>query len=171
MGCLKIIRINRVNHAMSGSDGRLGDLTAEMLDKHWAVNTRSSILLAQSFMKQHVKTQRGQIIFMTSGQSLGPMPGEIAYATSKGALSEITLTLSDQLADENITVNTVNPGPVDTGYLDEESWEAVAAKFPFGRFGEPEDPARLIAWLLTEEASWITGQVIHSEGGFGRWRS
>ena len=159
------------NHAMSGSDGRLGDLTVEMLDKHWAVNTRSSILLAQSFMKQHEKNQIGQIIFMTSGQSLGPMPGEIAYATAKGALSEITLTLSDQLADENITVNTVNPGPVDTGYLDEESWEAVAAKFPFGRFGEPEDPARLIAWLLTEEASWITGQVIHSEGGFGRWRS
>lgn len=158
------------NHALSGSDGTLGELTAGMLDKHWAVNTRSSILLAQFFAEQHDDASRGQLVFMTSGQSLGPMPGEIAYAAAKGALAEITLTMSNQLADENLTVNTVNPGPVDTGYLDEETWDAVKSKFPFGRFGQPEDPAKLIAWLLTEEASWITGQVIHSEGGFGRWR-
>lgn len=158
------------NHALSGSDGALGELTADMLDKHWAVNTRSSILLAQAFVDLHVAESRGQIIFMTSGQRLGPMPGEIAYATAKGALAEITLTLSDQLADANITVNTVNPGPVDTGYLDNETWDIIKSKFPFGRFGQPEDSARLIAWLLTEEASWITGQIINSEGGFGRWR-
>ena len=158
------------NHALSGSDGALGELTPDILDKNWAVNTRSSLLLAQHFAILHDSNSRGQIIFMTSGQSLGPMPGEVAYAATKGALSEITLTLSDQLADENITVNTVNPGPVDTGYLDEETWKVVKEKFPFGRYGQPEDPARLIAWLLTEEASWITGQVINSEGGFGRWR-
>lgn len=158
------------NHALSGSDGALGELTADMLDKHWAVNTRSSLLLAQFFAKQYDAASRGKIIFMSSGQRLGPIPGEIAYAAAKGALAEITLTLSDQLADENITVNTVNPGPVDTGYLAEESWIEVKSKFPFGRFGQPEDPAKLIAWLLTEEASWITGQIINSEGGFGRWR-
>ncbi|RFB13528.1 SDR family oxidoreductase [Bacillus sp. HNG] len=159
------------NHAMSGSDGALGELTVEMLDKHWAVNARSSILLAQSFAKQHDPTLgRGRIIFMSSGQRLGPMQGEIAYAASKGALADLTLTISDQLADQNITVNTVNPGPVDTGYMTKELWENLKPMFPFGRMGQPEDPARLIAWLLTEEASWITGQIINTEGGFGRWR-
>ncbi|MEH7383585.1 SDR family oxidoreductase [Bacillus sp. JJ1533] len=159
------------NHAMSGSDGAIGELTVEMLDQHWAVNARSSILLAQYFAKQHdPQTGRGRIIFMTSGQRLGPMYGEVAYVASKGALADLTLTISDQLADQNITVNTVNPGPVDTGYMTKEVWENLKPMFPFGRMGQPEDPARLISWLLTEEASWITGQIINTEGGFGRWR-
>jgi len=146
------------NHALSGSDGAIGELTAEMLDKHWAVNTRSTILLAQSFTEQHkAQMGRGDIIFITSGQRLGPMPGEVAYAAAKGALADITMTIADQLADKNIKVNTVNPGPVDTGYLNQEMWDMVKPMFPFGRFGYPEDPARLIAWLLTEESSWITG--------------
>lgn len=159
------------NHALSGSDGALGELTAEMLDKHYAINTRSSLLLAQSFMKQyHNEEQRGKIVFLTSGQQQGPMPGEVAYAAAKGAIAEIVLTLSDQLAERNITINAVNPGPVDTGYLIEDNWQEVRAKFPFERFGKPEDAANLISWLLTDEASWITGQVINSEGGFARWR-
>jgi len=159
------------NHALSGRDGAIGDLTAEMLDKHWAINARSSILLAQYFAAQHdPEAGRGKIIFMTSGQRMGPMPGEIAYASAKGALADITLTIADQLADQNITVNTINPGPVDTGYLNNEMWETVRAKFPLGRFGQPEDAANLVTWLLTEEASWITGQIINSEGGFGRYR-
>ncbi len=157
------------NHALSGNDGPLGSLTAAMLDCHYAVNTRSSILLAQAFMLR--ERPSGRIIFMTSGQRLGPLPGEVAYAASKGAIADVTLTLADQLADRNITVNTVNPGPVDTGYLDEATRVEISPKFPFGRFGNPQDPARLIAWLLTDEAAWITGQVINSEGGFARWRS
>jgi len=115
----------------------------------------------------------GRIVFMTSGQDLGPMPGEVAYAASKGALASITQTLADQLADRGITVNTVNPGPVDTGYAafadQPDAHEAVRRHFPQGRWGAPDDPARLIAWLVTDEAAWITGQVINSEGGFRRW--
>ncbi|WP_295146993.1 SDR family oxidoreductase [Saccharopolyspora sp.] len=159
------------NHARSGSDGALGELDAEVLDGHWAVNTRSSILLAQAFAAHHDGRPGGRVVFLTSGQQLGPMPGEVAYAAAKGALAEITLTLSDQLADSGITVNTVNPGPVQTGYLGERDWHVVAPMFPFGRYGEPDDPARLIAWLSTDEARWITGQVINTEGGFARWRT
>lgn len=158
------------NHARSGGDGALGELTAGHLDGHWAVNTRSSLLLAQEYAGQHEDGRPGRIVFLTSGQSLGPMPGEIAYAASKGALAEITLTIADQLAERGITVNTVNPGPVDTGYLDADDYERVRGMFPAGRVGEPDDAARLIAWLLTDEARWITGQVINSEGGFARWR-
>lgn len=158
------------NHAQSGLDGALGELDAELLDRHWAVNTRSSLLLTQAFAAQHDGRPGGRVVFLTSGQRQGPMPGEVAYAAAKGALAEVTLTVADQLADDGITVNAVNPGPVDTGYLDERTWQQVAAKFPFGRFGEPDDPARLIGWLLTDEARWVTGQVIDTEGGFRRWQ-
>jgi 3-oxoacyl-[acyl-carrier protein] reductase len=157
------------NHARSGGDGPLGILDAAMLDAHWAVNTRSAILLAQAFAAQHDGRPGGRIIFMTSGQELGPMTGEIAYAASKGALASITRTLADYLADRPITLNTINPGPVDTGYATPEGHEIVRRNFPQGRWGTPDDPARLIAWLATDEAAWITGQIINTEGGFRRF--
>lgn len=157
------------NQARSGGDGPLGTLDAGMLDAHWAVNTRSSILLAQCFAAQHDGRSGGRIVFMTSGQDLGPMNDEIAYATSKGALASITPTLADHLADRAVTVNCVNPGPVDTGYATAEVHDAVRRRFPQRRWGIPDDPARLVAWLCTDDAAWITGQVINSEGGFRRW--
>ena len=157
------------NHARGGGDGPLGALDAALLDAHWAVNTRSTILLTQAFAAQHDGRPGGRVIFMTSGQDLGPMTGEVAYAASKGALASITKTLADQLADQRITLNAVNPGPVDTGYAPPEAHEAVRRHFPGQRWGVPDDPARLIAWLVTDEAAWITGQVINSEGGFRRW--
>jgi len=157
------------NHARSGGDGPLGTLDAAMLDGHWAVNARSAILLAQAFAARHDGRPGGRIIFMTSGQDLGPMTGEIAYAASKGALASITRTLADSLADRPITLNTVNPGPVDTGYATPEAHEIVRRHFPQGRWGTPDDPARLIAWLTTDEAAWVTGQVINTEGGFRRF--
>lgn len=157
------------NHARSGGDGPLGSLDVTMLDAHWAVNTRATILLAQAFAAQHDGRPGGRIIFFTSGQDLGPMRDEVAYAASKGALASITRTLADQLADRPITLNTVNPGPVDTGYAPPDVHEGVRRRFPLGRWGSPDDPARLIAWLVTDDAAWITGQVINSEGGFRRW--
>lgn len=153
------------NQARSGSDGPLSAQTPEMLDAHWTVNARASLLLAQAFA---ALGRPGRLIFLTSGQNEGPMPGEVAYAASKGALWSITATLADELAGQGITVNAVNPGPVDTGYAPPDVLAAVATRFPAGRWGEPDDPARLIAWLATDESRWITGQVINTEGGFRR---
>lgn len=158
------------NHALTGDDGPLGEVTAEQLDVHWAVDARSSILLAQAFARQHDGRPGGSIVFLTSGQELGPLPGEVAYAAAKAAIAGLTTTIADELADLAIRVNTVNPGPVDTGYLTDDMWRIVAPMFPFGRYGRPDDPARLIVWLTTDEAAWITGQTINTEGGFGRWR-
>ncbi|ALE86011.1 SDR family oxidoreductase [Pseudonocardia sp. HH130629-09] len=158
------------NHALTGEDGTLGAVTAEQLDAHWAVDARSSILLAQAFVQQHDGRPGGSIVFLTSGQELGPLPGEVAYAAAKSAMAGLTTTIADELADLGIRVNTVNPGPVDTGYLTHDMWRLVAPMFPFGRYGRPDDPARLIVWLATDEAAWITGQTINTEGGFGRWR-
>jgi 3-oxoacyl-[acyl-carrier protein] reductase len=158
------------NHASSGPDGSLAEVTAEMLDAHWAINTRSSLLLAKAFAAQHDDAREGgRIVLMTSGQQLGPMAGEVAYAASKGALAAITLTLADELADRGITVNCVNPGPVDTGWATPELFAAVADRLPAGRWGEPDDAARLIAWLASDDGRWMTGQVLNSEGGFRRW--
>jgi 3-oxoacyl-[acyl-carrier protein] reductase len=108
-------------------------------------------------------------MMMTSGQDLsGGMPGEVAYGLAKGALASATRTLATSLADLAVTVNTVNPGPVDTDYRTGEDYDLIAGMFPAGRWGMPDDPARLIAWLATDEAEWVTGQVINSEGGFRR---
>ncbi|MEV7861097.1 SDR family oxidoreductase [Streptomyces hirsutus] len=161
------------NHALNGSDGTLDTVDTAMLDAHWAVDTRSVILLVQAHARHRAalppRTPGGRVTMMTSGQDIaGGMPGEIAYALQKGALASITRSLATTLAEHAVTVNTVNPGPVDTGYLTGDAYDAVAARFPGGRWGMPDDPARLIAWLATDEADWVTGQVIGSEGGFRR---
>jgi 3-oxoacyl-[acyl-carrier protein] reductase len=157
------------NHARS-STGGLGELTAAELDASFAVNTRAVLLLVQAFAAQHRDRPGGRVVLFTSGQHLGPMPGELAYATAKGALVEVTASLADELADRGITVNTVNPGPTDTAYVDEATRQRVAGMFPAGRWGTPDDAARLVAWLCTDDAAWVTGQVINSEGGFRRFR-
>ncbi|WP_024805231.1 SDR family oxidoreductase [Nocardia sp. BMG51109] len=158
------------NHALSGGDGTLDTIDAAMLDEHWAIDTRSVILLVQAFATARASRPGGRVVMMTSGQDIADgMPGELAYALQKGALASITRTLATSLADQRITVNTVNPGPVDTDYLDGADYEFVAGRFPAGRWGMPDDPARLISWLATDEAEWITGNVIDSEGGFRRW--
>jgi 3-oxoacyl-[acyl-carrier protein] reductase len=157
------------NHARS-SLGGLGELTAAELDATLAVNTRAVLLLVQAFAAQHDGRPGGRVVLFTSGQHLGPMPGELAYAASKGALVAVTASLADTLADRGITVNTINPGPTDTDYVDQATRERVATMFPAGRWGAPDDAARLVAWLCTDDAAWITGQVVNSEGGFRRFR-
>ncbi|MFJ6655600.1 SDR family oxidoreductase [Streptomyces sp. NPDC091377] len=157
------------NHALNGGDGTLDTIDAAMLDAHWAVDTRSVLLLIQAFARQPRAPHGGRVVMMTSGQDIaGGMPGEIAYGLQKGALASITRSLSTTLIERGITVNAVNPGPVDTGYLTGDDYDAVADRFPTGHWGMPDDPARLISWLATDEAGWITGQVIDSEGGFRR---
>jgi len=154
------------NHARSGAQN-LEQLTADELDRCHAVNTRGSLLLAQAFAAQHDGRPGGRIVLMTSGQNLGPMRGELAYAASKGALAAITASLSDTLIDRGITVNCVNPGPVDTGWPTPELRASVEERMPLG-WAQPDDPARLIAWLVSPDGRWVTGQVLNSEGGFRR---
>jgi 3-oxoacyl-[acyl-carrier protein] reductase len=156
------------NHARSSAGG-LGELTAAELDASFAVNTRAVLLLVQAFAARHDGRPGGRVVLFTSGQQLGPMSGELAYATSKAALAGITPSLAETLADRGITVNTVNPGPTDTGYADPAMLERVARRFPAGRWGTPDDAARLVVWLCTDDAAWVTGQVINSEGGFRRF--
>ncbi len=157
-----------VNHA-HGSDQSLATVTVEELDRAWAVNARAAVLFAQAFSAARDDDRPdGRIVLLTSGQHLGPMPGELPYVLSKGALHQVTATLADELAERRITVNAVNPGPVDTGWPSAELREQLTPRFPAGRWGGPEDIAPVVAWLLSAESAWVTGQVIDAEGGFRR---
>ena len=155
------------NHAHGGDPVSIRDATAEAYDQHWAVNTRATLLLTQAFAAQHDGRPGGRVIWMTSGQQLGPMSNNLAYAVSKAALAGATASVAADLADAGILLNTINPGPVNTGYLDDAPEELLTA-FPTGRPGEPDDPARLIAWLVSDDGRWVVGQVLNTEGGFQR---
>jgi 3-oxoacyl-[acyl-carrier protein] reductase len=152
------------NHARSGH-GALEAVTAHELDDFLHENVRATILLVKEFSLQHTGRVGGRVVMLTSGQHLGGMPREIAYAVSKGALQQATATLAAHLIERGITVNTVNPGPTSTGWI---TTEPEKRQMPLGRWGTPDDAARLITWLCTDDAQWITGQVIDSEGGFRR---
>jgi 3-oxoacyl-[acyl-carrier protein] reductase len=153
------------NHARSGAQS-LEQLTAGELDLCHAVNTRATLLLAQAFAAQHDGRRGGRILFFTSGQYHDAMPAELPYIASKGALHQLTRSVAVHLMPHGITVNCVNPGPNDTGYADDATRAAVAAANPGGRWGTPADAARLVAWLVSDEADWVTGQVIASDGGW-----
>jgi 3-oxoacyl-[acyl-carrier protein] reductase len=141
-------------------------LDAQTLDTYYAVNIRGTMLLSIEFAKRFTGSAGGRIINLTSGQGRGAMPGKLAYAATKGAMEAFTVTLAVEVAPRGITVNAVDPGPTDTGWMTEEDKQELLPRFPMGRIGQPEDAARLIAFLAGEEAGWITGQIIHSTGGF-----
>jgi 3-oxoacyl-[acyl-carrier protein] reductase len=153
-----------VNHAYS-SDRGLGELDAAELDHALAINVRASLLLVQAFHARHDGRPGGRVILMTSGQHRGAMPGELPYIAGKGALHQLTASLAAACAPKRITVNCVDPGATDTGWASPEIQAEVLAQEPFGRWGEPDDAARLIAFLCSDEGRWITGQVITSSGG------
>src|SRR6185503_18693886 len=153
---------------LPGSTAGEADLHAVPLDAHWAVNVRAPALLSCALARTHPRGTPGRIVNLISGQFLGPMPGELAYTASKGALQAFTVQLAAEVAPLGITVNAVGPGPNDTGWIDDALRAELLPKFPMGRIGRPGDAAALVAFLCSDEAGWITGQVVHAEGGFLR---
>lgn len=153
------------NHARSTRQS-LEELTAAEVDLSYAVNTRATLLLVREFAAQFEPGPGGRVVLFTSGQYHGVMPDELPYIASKAALRELTPTLAAYLIPRGITVNCVNPGPNNTGYADAAAWARVAERNPGGRASTPQDTARLIGWLVSDEAGWVTGQVIASDGGW-----
>ena len=157
-----------INNATHSTQTTIDSLTAKELDKHYEVNLKATTLLTLEFIKQFDFNKNGRIINLTSGQSLGQMPNEIAYAITKGAIETLTTTLSQEIASKGITINAVNPGPNDTGWMSERMKKELVNQFPMNRIGKPKDTAKLVGFLASKNADWITGQIIHSEGGFKR---
>ena len=153
------------NHARSVPQS-LEQLTADEVDLTYAVNTRATLLLVREFTARFRGDAGGRVVLFTSGQYHGVMPSELPYIASKGALRELTPTLAAHVIGRGITVNCINPGPNNTGYADEAAWAWVAERNPGGRASTPADAARLVWWLVSDEAEWVTGQVIASDGGW-----
>ncbi|MGA3599820.1 SDR family oxidoreductase [Lysinibacillus agricola] len=155
-----------VNNATHSVDVDFRSINADILDAHYKVNVRGTCLLTVEFARQIEGKHSGRIINMVSGQDKSPEPGNLAYVSTKGAVSTFTKSVALELAPLNITVNAVDPGPTNSGWMSSELKKVLLPKFPMGRFGEPSDAAKLIVFLASNESEWITGQIIHSDGGF-----
>jgi 3-oxoacyl-[acyl-carrier protein] reductase len=155
-----------VNNAAHSTRDGFELLDAAKLDAHYAVNMRATFLLAVEFARRAKTLGRlsGRIISMSSGQGWGPMPGELAYAATKGAIEAFTLSLASELAPLGITVNAVDPGATDTGWMTEQLRREWSVPSGVVRINQPDDAARLIVFLASDAARHLTGQVLHARG-------
>lgn len=139
----------------------LGSKHADSFDRHVAVNARASLLLIAAFAKQ-IGESGGAIVAFTSDHATGNLP----YGASKGALDRIVISAARELGPKGISANVVNPGPIDTGWMDEETRTGLIPYQPLGRMGTPRDIAGVTAFLLSAEGRWISGQLLSADGGF-----
>jgi 3-oxoacyl-[acyl-carrier protein] reductase len=142
------------------------DTTVESWDRHFAVNARAVWLLIKAFVEQLAAgptTQvTGRIVALTSDHTAHNLP----YGASKGALDRIVVAAAVELAGSGIRANVINPGPIDTGWMDAPIRAAGVAQTPAGRLGTPNDTADLVRFLMSDAGGWTNGQVLHSNGGF-----
>ncbi|MBX7445088.1 MULTISPECIES: SDR family oxidoreductase [unclassified Arthrobacter] len=149
-----------LSHAESVDSGVL-DTTVESFERHFAVNTRASWQLIAAFARQ-AADDGGAIVALTSDHTAFNLP----YGASKGALDRIVIAAARELGPQGISANVLNPGPVDTGWMDDEVRAAVLERQPTGRLGTPADVAGTVAFLLSPAGRWVSGQLIKADGGF-----
>ncbi|WP_393058963.1 SDR family oxidoreductase [Streptomyces sp. LN549] len=150
-----------LSHAESVDSGLL-DTTVESFDRHFAVNTRATWLLIREYgLRFRAAPGSGRIVALTSDHTVGNLP----YGASKGALDRITLAAAHEFAHLKVTANVINPGPVDTGWMNEELSGLVLGGTPLGRLGTPQDTAHLVDFLCSPQGQWINGQLLKSNGG------
>jgi 3-oxoacyl-[acyl-carrier protein] reductase len=150
-------------HTESRTGGIL-ETTAPSFDRHMAVNARATLLLAAEFGRRFGgEPGTGRVVAFTSSA----IHGEVAYGASKAAVEKIVIAAAAELGPLGITVNAINPGPTDTGWMSDELREQFRQAAPRGRVGLPEDAASLVTFLCSPRGSWITGQILVSDGGVG----
>jgi 3-oxoacyl-[acyl-carrier protein] reductase len=142
-------------------DSGFFDTTVESFDRHYAVNVRASWQLIAGFA-MHLPATGGRVVALTSDDTVGNLP----YGSSKGALDRVVLAAAHELADRSLIANVVNPGPVDTGWMDEATRVAIQQRTPAGRLATAADTAHLVRFLMSEHGGWVNGQLLHSNGGF-----
>ena len=147
-----------IAHAVD-TDSTLLDTTVASFDHHMAVNARASWLLIRAFAEQLAGD--GVIVGITSDHTAGNLP----YGASKGAMDRIVLAAATELAPR-VRANVVNPGPTQTGWITPDLEPTLAGMAASGRVGQPEDCARLVAWLCSDAGRWVNGQLLKSDGGF-----
>ncbi|MGI8313197.1 SDR family NAD(P)-dependent oxidoreductase [Saccharopolyspora hattusasensis] len=141
-------------------------VAAASLDAHHAVNTRAPALLIAEFHRRHLrrKASWGRIVNISTDAAPGA-PDQISYWATKNALESLSRSAAIELGPAGITVNTISPGPVQTGWISDDMNTRFAEFSPLGRVGRPDDIADLAVFLASHQARWITGQTIYAGGG------
>jgi 3-oxoacyl-[acyl-carrier protein] reductase len=136
------------------------ETSAEEFDRHFAVNARSVALLIQQ-LAIRLPGADGRVVAFTSDA----LSDNVPYGVSKGSLDRIVKAASSELGSRGIRANCINPGPTDTGWISDELRAELSQQTPLGRPSLPQDSADLVAFLLSADGAWITGQLLHSNGG------
>jgi 3-oxoacyl-[acyl-carrier protein] reductase len=155
-----------VNNAGVCTSMALGEMTVEMIDRELAVNVRSVILTTQSCLPHMQKG--GAIVNVSSNLAFAPLAGMTLYCATKAAVSSLTQGFARELGGRGIRVNAVAPGATRTtmtAWIDDATVAAISAQTPLGRIGEPTDIAGAVAFLVSDEANWITGRTLVIDGG------
>lgn len=157
-----------VNNAGITRDNLIMKMSEEDFDAVIAANLKGCFNTIKAVSRQMLKQRAGRIINITSVSGILGNVGQANYAASKAGIIGLTKTMAREFASRGITVNAIAPGFVDTDMtqvLPEQIKEEVTAQIPLGRFGKPEDIANMAAYLASEKAGYITGQIISVDGG------
>lgn len=157
-----------VNNAGITKDGLLMKMSEEDFDKVLDTNLKGAFNTIRFASRQMLKQKSGRIINMSSVVGVIGNAGQANYAASKAGVIGLTKAAARELASRGITVNAIAPGFIETDMTDvlsDKVKEASEAQIPLGHFGKPEDVAAAAAFLASEEAGYITGQVLHVDGG------
>ena len=157
-----------VNNAGITRDNLILRMSEEDFDAVLNANLKGAFLCCKEAARRMVRQRWGRIINLSSVVALRGNAGQTNYAASKAGLIGLTKSLARELASRNVTVNAVAPGFIETDMtevLSDKVKEASVSQIPLGHFGKPEDVANLAAFLASEAAAYITGQVIHCDGG------
>lgn len=141
-------------------------ITAASHDRHFAVNSRALALLMAEFARRHIErgAKGGRIVNVSTDGAAG-FPDEVSYWASKHALESYSRAAASELAPHGLAVNVVSPGPIQTGWMSRELEQRIESVVPMRRVGQPEDIADAIVFLASEQARWITGQLLYVGGG------
>lgn len=161
------------NAGIGGGANKPADVTLEEWNKVIGVNQTGIFLVNKYVIPYMIKNGGGSIVNTSSMYGLVGAPNSFAYTASKGAINQMTRTLSLAYAENNIRVNAIAPGFVDTAILSgvpDEYKKVMAKEMPIGRLGTDDEIASLIKFLLSDEASFITGAIISIDGGYtAKW--
>jgi len=138
-----------------------------IIDAHFMVNARACALLMSEYLRRHLQRQAtwGRIINVSTDAAHAHV-ANISYAASKHAIESYSRSAAAEMGKYGITVNIVAPGPIQTGYITPEANARIAADTPLRRVGRPEDVADVIVFLASEQARWLTGQLLYVGGGY-----